>query len=62
MAYWGSVVPVEEALKQQVVEGWYDVSNTSGNLCHECAKLPLRIILHLIDRDLLFTLGAAAEG
>lgn len=56
------MVPAEEVLKQQVVEDWYDVSNTSGKLCHECAKLPLRIVLHLIDRDLLLTLGAAAEG
>jgi hypothetical protein len=62
MEYWGSVIPAEEVLKRQVLEGWYDVSNTSVKLCHECAKFPLMIILHLIDRDLLFTLGAAAEG
>jgi hypothetical protein len=48
MAYWGSVIPAEEVLKRQVLEGWYDVSNTSVKLCHECAKLPLRIILHLL--------------
>ncbi len=55
-------IPAEEVLKKQVVEGWYDVLNTSGKLCHEGAKLHLKIILHPIDRDPLVTHGATAEG
>ncbi|CAK9220914.1 unnamed protein product [Sphagnum troendelagicum] len=55
-------IPAEEVLKKQVVEGWYDVLNTSGKLCHKGAKLHLKIILHPIDRDPLFMHGATAEG
>ncbi|KAH9569186.1 hypothetical protein CY35_03G118900 [Sphagnum magellanicum] len=55
-------IPAEEVLKKQVVEGWYDVLNTSGKLCHKGAELRLKIVLHPIDRDPLFMHGATAEG
>ncbi|KAH9542560.1 hypothetical protein CY35_13G014100 [Sphagnum magellanicum] len=60
--YIGEVmIPAEEVLEKQVVEGWYDVLNSSGKVCHAGAKLHLKIIYHPIDSNPLFKHGAA-EG
>jgi phospholipase D1/2 len=60
--YIGEVmIATEEVLEKQVVEGWYDVLNTSGKVCHAGASLHLKIIYHPIDTNPLFKHGAA-EG
>jgi phospholipase D1/2 len=61
--YIGSVtIPVEQVIDGQVIEGWHDVLNSSGNICHEGAQCRFKLFFTPVQNDPLFTQGVGGDG
>jgi phospholipase D1/2 len=61
--YIGSVtIPVERVIDGQVIEGWHDVLNSSGNICHEGAQCRFKLVFSPVQNDPLFTRGVGGDG